>query len=76
MFWDILGRRRQAFQFKVVMEQRPQRVPSTFDHSQVVEEAAAILQESTTPDDCQLAGFLDSDNGVQWIDFVMRYHEG
>lgn len=60
----------------VIMEQRPHSVPSTFDHTQVVEEVAAILQESTTPDDCHLAGLLDSDNRVQGIYFSVGYHRG
>lgn len=69
-FWGIFGStRRQAFQFNVIMVQRPQSVPSTFDRSQVVEEF--VLEDGVLSDDCQLSGFLDSDNRVQGIDFVM-----
>lgn len=76
MFWDILGRRRQALQFNVIMVQRPQAITTALNDAQIVEEVLAVLQESMATDDCQLAGLLDSDNRVQGIDFVMCYHMG
>lgn len=75
MFWDILGRRRQALQFNVIMVQRPQAITTALNYAQVVEEVLAVLQESLAPDYGKLAGLFDSDNGVQGIDFV-RCHRG
>lgn len=51
----------------------PTGFPSAFDHTQVVKEF--ILEYGVLSDDCKLAGFLDSYNCVQLVDF-MPCHDG